>query len=212
MAMLAVMYAIGANTLLALIIPVFTDHKVATEGTGEMKLSDANPFTNPVMQIVFVVIRYFVFLGLYVGFGAVIVGVYLFEPPKELWEGPVPEVSPAVGCTVALSIAFFSVYLLMAISRSYTQFVEVMAMAANSMVMAPMLCVLFLACRMRALQMDPMHGNPQRWAQNCFYACTYAIIVQTCVAVFVPLCLGGKMSKGRTEGDLEIEGVTGWMP
>merc|ERR1719321_1639761 len=214
MAMLAVMYAIGANTLLALIIPVFTDHKVATEGTGEMKLSDANPFTNPVMQIVFVVIRYF-------GFGAVIVGVYLFEPPKELWEGPVPEVSPAVGCTVTLSIAFFSVYLLMAISRSYTQFVagstettqfeEVMAMAANSMAMAPMLCVLLLACRMRALQMDPMHGNPQRWAQNCFYACTYAIIVQTCVAVFVPLCLGGKMSKGRTEGDLEIEGVTGWM-
>merc|ERR1719321_2360349 len=146
MAMLAVMYAIGANTLLALIIPVFTDHKVATEGTGEMKLSDANPFTNPVMQIVFVVIRYF-------GFGAVIVGVYLFEPPKELWEGPVPEVSPAVGYTVTLSIAFFSVYLLMAISRSYTQFVagstettqfeEVMAMAANSMAMAPMLCVLF---------------------------------------------------------------------
>jgi len=222
MAMLAVMYAIGANTLIAMIIPVFTDHKVQLqEGTGEMKLTDENPFKNPVMQIVFVVIRYFVFLGLYVGFGAVIVGVYLFEPPKGLWEGPVPEVSPAVACTVTLSIAFFSVYLLMAISRSYTQFAagstettkfeEVMSMAANSMAMAPMLCVLFLACRMRALQMDPMYGNPQRWAQNCFYACTYAIIVQTCVAVFVPLCLGGKMSKGRTEGDLEIEGVTGWM-
>ena len=37
-----------------------------------------------------------------------------------------------------------------------------------------MLCVLFLGARMRALQMDPKHGNPQRWAQNCFYLCTYS--------------------------------------
>ena len=35
-----------------------------------------------------------------------------------------------------------------------------------------MLCVLFLGARMRALQMDPKHGNPQRWAQNCFFLCT----------------------------------------
>ena len=34
--------------------------------------------------------------------------------------------------------------------------------------------VMFLAARMRALQMDPISGNPQKWAQNCFYACTYA--------------------------------------
>ena len=25
-----------------------------------------------------------------------------------------------------------------------------------------------------ALQMDPIVGSPQRWAQNCFYVCTYA--------------------------------------
>merc|ERR1719313_2287939 len=63
-------------------------------------------------------------------------------------------------------------------------------MAANTMGMAPMLCVLFLGARMRALQMDPINGNPQRWAQNCFFMCTYALIAQTCVAIFVPLVLG----------------------
>merc|ERR1719420_2783090 len=70
--------------------------------------------------------------------------------------------------------------------------------------MAPMLCVLFLACRMRALQMDPVGGNPQRWAQNCFYLCTYSIIVQTCVAVFIPLILGGKVQRGKAAGDVGV--------
>merc|ERR1719482_1927081 len=87
-------------------------------------------------------------------------------------------------------------------------------MAASTMDMAPMLCVLFLATRMRALQMDPVHGNPQRWAQNCFYLCTYAIIVQTCVAVFVPLVLGGKVQKGRAACDMvvsELDMMQGYL-
>merc|ERR1719313_1916054 len=76
-------------------------------------------------------------------------------------------------------------------------------MAANTMGMAPMLCVLFLGARMRALQMDPISGNPQRWAQNCFFMCTYALIAQTCVAIFVPLVLGGKVEKNtEVEGDM----------
>merc|ERR1719446_818398 len=76
-------------------------------------------------------------------------------------------------------------------------------MAANTMGMAPMLCVLFLGARMRALQMDPVSGNPQRWAQNCFYMCTYALIAQTCVAIFVPLVLGGGVEQNKeVEGDM----------
>merc|ERR550514_193640 len=31
----------------------------------------------------------------------------MFEPPKELWNGPIPPVSPAVACTMTLGIAFF---------------------------------------------------------------------------------------------------------
>merc|ERR1719310_15103 len=79
--------------------------------------------------------------------------------------------------------------------------------------LAPMLCVLFLGTRMRALHMDPVNGNPQRWAQNCFYVCTYSLIVQTCVAIFVPLVLGGevknrvdKKSGIEVSGDIEVGG------
>ena len=58
---------------------------------------------------------------------------------------------------------------------------------------APMMAVLFIGARMRALQMDPINGAPQRWAQNCFYACTYAIMIQCILAIAVPLILGGSI-------------------
>merc|ERR1719484_130824 len=213
-----VSWSILANTLIAIIIPVFTETEVEIDHeTGEVKTDSANPFSNQIMAVLFTVLRYLTFLGLYVGFGGVLVGIYLFEPPKELWEGEIPDISPAVACTMTLSCAFFMVYLGMAIARSYTQFVagstgktqfeKVMSMAATTMDLAPMLCVLFLGARMRALQMDPKHGNPQRWAQNCFFLCTYSIIVQTCVAVFVPLILGGEVKQGRAAGDVVVDKV-----
>merc|ERR1719262_259041 len=70
---------------------------------------------------------------------------------------------------------------------------------------APMIAVLCVGARMRALQMDPIGGNPQRWAQNCFYLCTYALIAQTCVAIFVPLLMDGKAEKVSDEqpGDMK---------
>merc|ERR1719504_399481 len=112
-----------------------------------------------------------------------------------------------------LSVTFFLVYLLVAVSRSYSQFVggqlftssfeAVMLRAADTLAFAPMLSVLFLGARMRALQMDPVGGNPQPWAQNCFYACTYCLLTQTLLAALVPLLLNGKVEKGAVQGDLD---------
>merc|ERR1719262_1217361 len=70
---------------------------------------------------------------------------------------------------------------------------------------APMLAVLFLAARMRALQMDPINGAPQAWAQNTFYFCTYAVFAQTLISIAVPLVLQGEAKKGKTEGDMEYD-------
>merc|ERR1719238_1268328 len=215
--MLAVTYSILANTLLVMIIPFVSAKELKTDpNTGVMKTDSQNPFENKVLQITFTVIRYAVFLGLYVGFAAVCVGVFLFKPPAGVWDGPIPPVSPAVACTMILSVTFFLVYLLVAVSRSYSQFAggqlftsnfeAVMLRAADTLAFAPMLSVLFLGARMRALQMDPIGGNPQRWAQHCFYACTFALIFQTVLAVSVPLFLGGKVEKNeKIEGDFKYE-------
>merc|ERR1719262_1586364 len=75
-----------------------------------------------------------------------------------------------------------------------------------TMFFAPMMAVLFIGARMRALQMDPINGAPQRWAQNCFYACTYAVMIQCILAIAVPLVLGGTIKKGdKGEGDVDYE-------
>merc|ERR1719426_255391 len=215
-AMRSVAYSILANTLVVLLIPVFSSSEVELEETGEVKTkTDGNPFESPVIAFIFNVLRYLIVLGLYAGVGVVVYGLYVFEPPTSVWEGPVPPVSPAVNCTTILTGTFFLIYFLLAVSRTYSQYVggntfvgqfeTVMHRAADTLGMAPMLCALFLAARMRALQMDPLHGHRQKWAQNCFYACSVALVVQACIAVVVPLLLNGKVAKGKYEGDMSVD-------
>merc|ERR1719253_617774 len=223
--MQCVAYSILANTLLVLIIPVFVKGADVEldEKTKEMKLDGKNPLENAPLAIVFTVIRYLSFLALYAGFGVVVYGLCTFEPPAGVWDGPVPPLSPAVFCTCMLSCTFFLIYCLVAISRTWSQFTvgntaestfeTVMLQGSQTLAMAPMLCVLFLAARMRALQMDPIGGNPQKWAQNCFYVASYSLIAQTVMACVVPLVLKGKATKGKVEGDVvyEVEGE-GMLP
>merc|ERR1719240_507517 len=215
-AMRSVAYAILANTLVVLVIPVFSASEIELEETGEVKTkTEGNPFESPVVAFIFNALRYLIVLGLYAGVGVVVYGLYVFEPPSSVWEGPIPPVSPAVNCTTILTGTFFLIYFLLAVSRTYSQYVggntfvgkfeEVMHRAADTLGMAPMLCAMFLAARMRALQMDPLHGHPQKWAQNCFYACSIALVVQACIAVVVPLLLNGKVGKGKYEGDMSYE-------
>merc|ERR1719446_1687040 len=230
-AMKSVTYSILATTLMVLIVPIFTPMKeVEVEETGEIKAdSKGNPFESPLLQGIFNVIRYLTVIALYVGFGAVLVGLFKFTPDPAIWDGAVPPISPAVGCTVMLSTAFFLIYFLLAVSRTYSQFMgqgntftskfeTVMTRAADTLGMAPMLCALFLGARMRALQMDPVSGNPQRWAQNCFWLCSSALLAQTCVAVAVPFLLSDvevkKVDKKyKLEGDMDYQVADGqsWL-
>merc|ERR1719247_2590976 len=112
-----------------------------------------------------------------------------------------------------LTCQYFIVYGAMQAARTFTQLSgmnmtkleEALMTATQSINFAPMLAVLFIAARMRALQLDPVNGAPQSWAQNCFFACTYALALQTCLCVAIPVVLGGKAKKGNVEGDMEYE-------
>jgi len=218
-AMHAVTYSILATTVFTLIVPIFTATDLETEKTGELKMeSNTNPFESPILQATFNVIRYITVISLYAGFGTVLVGLYRFQPEDASGADAtrLAHLSPAVGCTVMLSTTFFLIYFLLAVSRTYSQYAGgsntftsqfelVMTRAADTLGLAPMLCALFLAARMRALQMDPVSGNPQRWAQNCFWFCSSALILQTILAVIIPFLLNGKVSKGKIEGDAEYD-------
>merc|ERR1719375_840437 len=98
-----------------------------------------------------------------------------------------------------LTTVFFSTQLVIALCESYTEFtgvqlsrtVGVMNSAATTSEFAPMLAVLFLSARMRALQ---HYGEPQEWAQNCMYSATFSMCTTTLLAIVVPFILGATVT------------------
>merc|ERR1719316_763336 len=149
---------------------------------------------------------------LYGGTATVCVGVFMMEGPKEIWGDKPPPVSPAVNCTINLTCQFFAVYLALAIVRTVVQLrgsssillklEGLLTLAKYTVNFAPMLCILFVGARMRALQIDPKHGNPQKWAQNCFYLCTYSVLVQTLLVIIMPFAVSCECKQGASEGDV----------
>merc|ERR1719161_585629 len=211
-AMYCATYSVLAMTLCACVVPIFTGKAIkVNKKTGDIDPNE-KPFSSPILGIAFTILKYLIMLGLYVGALVVVYGIITFEPPKGTWPGDVvPPVSPAVQCTMILAAQFFLVYGGIQVCRSVGEWLkfplpvlnQALDGATNSMFFAPMLAVLFIGARMRALQMDPVNGSPQKWAQNCFFMCTYALALQTCLCIAIPLVLNGKVEKGEIEGDMK---------
>jgi hypothetical protein len=204
-------YSLFVLTFLVIIIPICTGEVIGVDPkTGDIP-ADAQPFKNVVCAFMFTGLKFLTMIGLYGGALAVVYGCITYSPPKGVWmDGKGFPVSPAIQCVMILSCQYFIVYGLIQFARTYTQMSDkrmtkcenALLTATNSMNFAPMLAVLFVAARMRALQMDPVNGNPQKWAQTCFFLCTYAVLVQTCLAIMIPLVLQGQAKPGQTEGDM----------
>merc|ERR1719152_343683 len=208
-------YAVLLMTLCVCVIPLFTGEVMGVDPkTGDIP-ADTQPFQNQICAICFTVLKYLILIMLYGGSLAVVYAIITFEPPAGTWPaGKKFPVAPAVQCTMILACQYFLVYGGIQVARTWTQFTSIAAnftskfenalmTATASMNFAPMLAVLFIGARMRALNMDPINGNPQKWAQNCFYMCTYALLAQTICSVAVPLALQGEAKPGRIEGDME---------
>merc|ERR1712216_221657 len=67
-----------------------------------------------------------------------------------------------------------------------------------------MLCILFIGARMRALQIDPRNGNPQSWAQKCFFMCTFSILLQALLVILMPFLANAQCEKPKFEGDISF--------
>lgn len=207
-------YAVLAQVILVLVMPIFSgEGGVKCDSEGNLDLSSVKP---SMITTVLNIVRYVVMLSLYIGIACVCVGAFLMEGPKEIWGDKPPPVSPAVSCTMNLTWQFFIVYLGVAVARTLvqvsgsspllTKIIGVFTMAKLTVNFAPMLCILFIGARMRALQMDPKNGNPQVWAQRCFYMCTYSVMVQCILCIAAPLLLRDCVCKqGASEGDVVFQ-------
>merc|ERR1719460_3550545 len=106
-------------------------------------------------------------------------------------------VSTAMRCIMALAAQYFGVYTLLAIWRTISHLSpqrgensiqKVLESATFTVSYAPMLAVLFLACRLRALQLSGFHGEPPVFVQACMIGATWAVFVQLLLVLALP-CL-----------------------
>merc|ERR1719456_1600011 len=209
--MYALTFAVLLSTLLVLFMPFVTGKQVALkEGTCDLAAPEAPAEGSKIGFYAMTGARYLILLGLYGGLAGVIVGINIYLPPGAKKVSELPPPAPAVMCTMILAVFFFAIQLVIAFCRSYEEFTgvdfptttKVMNEAATTVEFAPMLAILFLAARMRALQHD---GQPQKWAQDCMFASTYAMCLTTLLAIAVPLLMGGKSVKNEKTGEVTFE-------
>jgi hypothetical protein len=212
MAMQSCAWSVLVQTALVIAIPLVMGSNPEVGEDGDVKVEGESGIAK-----FFTVIRYVAMLGMYGGFSTVCVGAYMMEAPKSVYPDGPPPVSPAVACTMNLCFQYFGVYLGVAIIQTYHDFYpkgtdltnklkKTLIMCKNTCGFAPMLCILFIGARMRALQIDPINGNPQKWAQNCFFLCAYSVMVQLFLILMIPFVLpGGDSKQGVTEGDVTFE-------
>merc|ERR1719261_882570 len=147
------------------------------EGTCDLERPEESEGDSKVGFFVLTAARYLILLGLYGGLAGVIVGICTYLPPGATDLNKLPPPAPAVMCTMILAVVFFATQLVIAVCRTYAEFTGVefpkviglMNAACTTVEFAPMLAILFLAARMRALQ----HGaRPLPWVQRCMFAST----------------------------------------
>lgn len=130
-----------------------------------------------------------------------------------------PAVAPTLQCVISLSIQYFVIYTLLAMIRTANQFTghsmvgfqKIMETAATTVTYAPMLSVLFLGVRMRAIQLSQgqteKYQLPQPWVQQAMYTCTYAVLAQVILVLMMPVFTGEWDVKTDEDGNLDTSSM-----
>lgn len=142
---------------------------------------------------------------LYVSIITVFVSILVLEDTKH---EHTPPFSPTLRCILQLAFQFLAVYCLQwffSLLRelfswlggvepskgSRLEIIQETVIAAKASVqLCPMLSVLVLGCRMRALQISDNKGNPQNWAQDWISTMAFASLVQILCSLALPAFTG----------------------
>merc|ERR1719262_28056 len=128
--------------------------------------------------------------------------------------GEINPVSTALKCVINLTVQYMGIYTAIAILRVVADFQgqnskswtigEALDNAVCTVNYAPMLAIMFLACRMRVTFLTQGKGNPPIWMQAWMYAATYSVLALTLIALCVPIFTGEKV-KFNDQGDIDEE-------
>merc|ERR1719262_1293212 len=122
-------------------------------------------------------------------------------------------VSTSMQCVISLTIQYFLIYTAIALARTaadvfnvnYGKFpvMDILKTAATTVSYAPMLAILFLACRMRVTWLTQGKGNPPTYVQAAMYCCTYSVLALTLCACVVPIFTGKVIGVNVKTGDIK---------
>merc|ERR1719163_2347348 len=105
-------------------------------------------------------------------------------------------VSVTLICTIALTITSLFVYTALAIARNRDELsgctepslvTDTLSAASRITCLPPMMCMLFVACRMYVLATTEGLGEPQDWAKACMIGASCGIAVQILLVLILPL-------------------------
>jgi hypothetical protein len=166
---------------------------------------------NKMLGTSLIVARYIMMFCIYIGFSCVIWSIFALQHPN----GPeyTPPVSVTMQCVMNLTCQFFAVYLIIWIGvtakeltgKEFPLVTQTMENAKATIQFCPMLAILFVGTRMRALQMTNNRGAPQGWVQDGMYMATWAVLLQFLMCVFTPVFTG-------SPGQCDEDGHPVWAP
>jgi hypothetical protein len=162
---------------------------------------------------------------LYIGTGAILASVFMMEAEpldavlpasmvrlfhaQGLIASTSPPVSPALQCVVVLTAVSFATYLclmvgfLLRVGKWATVVVDAVGRA---LAFVPMLCVMMIALRLRAMHLGL--PDPQPWAQTTMRVATASVVVQVGCSLFMCVADGEALDAAATdEGDAETSGA-----
>merc|ERR1719298_146915 len=156
-------------------------------------------------------------ISIYLGISAVIWSVFSIQHPKG--KEYTPPISVTMQCVINLTVQFFVVYTLIWIAVTLKEFTglelhfisNAMENAKGTIAFCPMLSILFVATRMRAMTLTKWQGAPQGWAQDGMYMATWAILIQFVMVLLIPVCTYVMEGKA-THPELDDDGNVKWNP
>lgn len=126
-----------------------------------------------------------------------------------------PRVSTALRCIINLVTQFFVVYALLFLVQTLNYFrvirreseQKALVTVAETVYFVPMLCVLFLATRMRAVQLargrdTEKYNLPQWWVRDSMAICSWAVLALTIIAFASAMAWGDMWEAAARSGSL----------
>jgi len=186
-------FSILIQTIISVCVPLVMNATITPgELDGELIVKVENPAVLAVLQAA----RWILNIGLYVGMFVVAYCLSTMQAPADQVQIPLSTTSK---CVIIMTMQYFFIFFFLWLCLSLRELgfnqlnfmLNVMTAAKETVLFAPMLAVLFLATRIRALQISLDYGSPQLWVQSCMYYATFSLLVQI-IMVIVTGVLAGK--------------------